>query len=77
MKKRYLKPRWHNWYLTIFYALGFGSWFWLGTAFMGWYLNDINLLNFARIGCLIYLLLCLGIYVFTEFFELIWKRICK
>lgn len=75
MKKQRLKPRWHNIYLAIFYMLGYGSIFGLLLAFMGWYLNEIEVLYFSRIFCLVHILLWLGIYVLTELFELIYKRL--
>lgn len=77
MRKQRLIPRWRNWYLTIFYALGYGCIFGLMLAFMGWYLNEGAVLYFSRVFTLVHILLWLFIYAFTEFFELIWKRICK
>lgn len=77
MRKQRLIPKWRNWYLFIFYALGYGCVFGLILAFMSWYLNEDVALYFSRIFTLVHLLLWLFIYCFTEFFELVWKRICK
>ena len=77
MKKQRLIPKWRNWYLFIFYMLGYGSIFGLMLAFMGWYLNEGTCLYFSRIFTLGHIILWLFIYAFTECFELTWKRICK
>lgn len=72
-----LRPRWKNWYLTIFYALGIGSYVGLFSAFMGWYINEERIVLWSKGFCLVHILLWLGIYVLTELFEFIWKRVCK
>lgn len=73
-----LKPKWHNWYLTIWWLLSYGSFLFLCITFMMWYLNaakptidKVVLLGFCH------QLFCLTLYIMTEAFEFIWNRVCK
>ena len=73
-----LRPKWSNWYLALFYVMGYGSLICLLSAFMMWYVNvprpyidKVILLGFS------WILFCLAIYVSIEIFEFIWKRVCK
>ena len=73
-----MRPRWKNWYLTIFYLLSGGATLLLMIMFMGWYVNAPAWFVYkVRLLILPHILFCLGLYVTTEAFEFIWKRVCK
>ena len=70
-----MRPRWKNWYLAEFYLLANGEMLWLMITFMAWYVNAPFYFKLRGI-CLAHILFCLGLYVLTELFELLYKKLC-
>lgn len=70
-----LKPKWKNWYLAEWYLMANGEVLLLMAAFMAWYINAPFQYK-LRLLCLCHVLFCLALYVLTELFEIVWKKLC-